>query len=255
MSKWKDIGLEKLIGVLDSMPPELIIIIISCMPIIELRGAIPIALATNLTAITTGAEAGPMTAYASGRALTGRAGLYPSRSRSGPVDRRGGPLVPKGNRRLRQALLRIADTLIRGNDHFRLKARAWTLASLPREKLHIVVAGRLARIAFRMVGGSQTYRHPGSRDRDDVITKLMNFCNNHNIDIQETLSILQTAVDQLPPRARPAEVPPLAAELRRVAGKRGAGPTRLSTILPSVLARLQADALESTQSGEVSQSV
>jgi transposase len=50
-------------------------------------------------------EAGPMVNSAQARTITGRAGLYPRRYPSDEVDCSGG-LARRGNRRLRQALLR-----------------------------------------------------------------------------------------------------------------------------------------------------
>lgn len=44
MSELKEKLLESLIHFLDSLPPELIVMIVSCFPIIELRGSIPLAL-------------------------------------------------------------------------------------------------------------------------------------------------------------------------------------------------------------------
>ncbi len=208
-----------------------------------------------VTAAEFAAEAGPITAYASGRAITGRAGLYPSRYQSGPVDRRDGPLVPKGNRRLKAAILRIADTLMRGNDHFRLQARAQELAGKSGVEIHVVVGNRFARIAYRMVAGGKTYRHPGDRQRDYIIQKMIRFYENHRIDIQETMSALQTAVDHLPSSARSEEARPLAENLAGIAGKRGTGAMRLGVILPSVLARFLPHELESAPSGELSQSM
>ena len=43
---------------------------------------------------------------------------------------------------------------------------------------------------------------------------------------------------------------PLAEELARVQKKRGAGPHRLGTILPAVLAKLEVNLIRSTESGE-----
>ena len=55
-------------------------------------------------------ELGPISHYATARVITGRAGLFPGRYQSGPLDYRRGRLVRQGNRRLRQALLMCADT-------------------------------------------------------------------------------------------------------------------------------------------------
>jgi transposase len=198
-------------------------------------------------------ELGPLAAYASARAITGRAGLYPSRYQSGPVDRRDGPLVRRGNRRLRQAILRIADTLARCNEHFRVKARAWELAGVPAPQVHVRIGGRFCRIAYHMVAGGAIYHHPAGRDRDYIIGKLMKFCDNHHLSIEETMSVLRAAADCLPRGIRSQEAAPLAEDLARAAGKRGAGPKRLGAILPSVLVRLLGHELESKPSGESSQ--
>jgi transposase len=201
------------------------------------------------------AEAGPITAYTAARAVTGRAGLYPARYQSGPVDRSDGPLVPKGNRRLRQAILRIADTLMRCNEHFSLLARSLQLRDMPGPKVHIAIGNRFVRIAYRMVAGGQVYRHPSSLQRDYIIQKLIKFYNQHDLHINDTLSALQVAVDHLPADSHPDEARSLTEDQARIAGKHGAGARRLGAILPPVLARLTTHGLESTPSGELSQPV
>jgi hypothetical protein len=208
-----------------------------------------------VTAAEFAAEAGPISAYTHARAITGRAGLYPSRYQSGPVDRGDGPLVPKGNRRLRQALLRIADTLMRCNEHFGLLARSLQLRDMPGPKVHIAIGNRFVRVAYRMVAGGQAYRHPSSLQRDYVVQKLIKFYDHHNLNINDTLSALQVAVDHLPADARPDEARSLTEDQARIAGKHGAGVQRLGAILAPVLARLTSHGLESTSSGELSQPV
>ena len=208
-----------------------------------------------VTAADFAAEAGPITAYAKARAITGRAGLYPSRYQSGPVDLADGPLVPKGNRRLRQTILRIADTLMRCNDHFRVVAEALRLRGMPAPKIHIAVGNRFTRVAYKMVAGGQTFGHPSGQRPDSIIQKLITFYGTHLIDTTETSSALQTAAENLPRDVRDAEARPLSEHLTRIAGKRGAGPRRLAEILPSVLARLSPDALKSAPSGELSRPV
>jgi len=63
-------------------------------------------------------EMGPIEHYANARTITGRAGLRPSRYQSDEVDRPNGPLVRCCNRKLRAAILRAADNLIKCNHHF-----------------------------------------------------------------------------------------------------------------------------------------
>lgn len=203
-----------------------------------------------VTAAQFAGEMGPIGAYAHGRTITGRAGLYPSRYQSGPVDLCNGPLVPRGNRRLRLAILQIADTLMRCNNHFRLLATRWGLEGTPRPQIHVRVGGRFCRIAYRMVSGGLAYSHPSSRERDYILQKLLRFHNDHKISISETLSTLQLAVDALPSELHAQEARPLAEELTRALHTRGAGSRRLGEILPSVLARILPTDLESNPSGE-----
>jgi len=63
--------------------------------------------------------------YPHANAITGRAGLVPARYQSDQVDRPNGPLRRRANRRLRAALMQIADNLVACNHHFQAKATAW----------------------------------------------------------------------------------------------------------------------------------
>ena len=69
-------------------------------------------------------EAGPIAHYANPNALTGRAGLFPSRYQSDTVDVTG-RMVRCANRRLRAALLLIADNLLLVNNYFRAQGALW----------------------------------------------------------------------------------------------------------------------------------
>jgi transposase len=70
------------------------------------------------------AEMRPIADYANANAITGRAGLFHSRYQSDAVDRNG-RLVRRGNRRLRFALLLIADNLLKVNRYFRGCGELW----------------------------------------------------------------------------------------------------------------------------------
>src|SRR3954451_11684378 len=63
-------------------------------------------------------EMGPIQHYVKASAITGRAGLFPSRHQSDRVDHCDGALVRCANRDLRRAILMIADNLIKCNDYF-----------------------------------------------------------------------------------------------------------------------------------------
>jgi transposase len=144
-------------------------------------------------------EAGPMVHYANARVITGRAGLYPRRYQSDEVDLASGRLARRGNRRLRQALLLAADTLIRCNDHFRVLAAKWSDQGKDPRDVHVKVAGRFARIAFQMVTGTAGFDHPACQEPSHVIEKLNQFHKSYIINEDITKINLQRAAAQLPP--------------------------------------------------------
>ena len=67
----------------------------------------------------------------------------------------------------------IADNLIKYNDHFRVLATGWRLKGKDPRDIHVKVAGRFCRIAYHVVAGGTTYRHPCSQQRDYIIQKLI----------------------------------------------------------------------------------
>jgi transposase len=195
-------------------------------------------------------EMGPIRHYANGRAITGRAGLFPSRSQSDQVDHRDGKLVRCANHDLRGAIMMIADNLMKCNDHFRVLATGWRLNGKDPRDSHVKVASRFCRIAYQMVAGGLTYRHPCGQQRDYIIHKLIKFAIAHAIASDQLLRNLDAAVAQLPKSAHAEEAAPLAEELARVQKQRGAGPQRVGEILPAVLAKLGVGTVKSTKSGE-----
>ncbi|MBI3464667.1 MAG: transposase [Planctomycetes bacterium] len=125
-------------------------------------------------------EFGPIRFYANGRAITGRAGLYPSRYQSDRVDRADGPLVRRGNRALRAVLLGVADNLLKCNRYFRTRAAAWKAAGHDPRLMHTRVAMRFARIAYHLVAGRQVFQHPSTRERGYILQKLIAFHREHD---------------------------------------------------------------------------
>jgi transposase len=190
-------------------------------------------------------ELGPIGSYASSRQMIGRAGLYPRRYQSDQVDHCDGPLAHIGNRALRRALMQVADNLVRCNHHFRELAAHWLVLKKDKRDIRVRVADRFCRIAFQMVAGGCGYQHPCSQQRHYVIKKLIEFYNQHSIDIHETKSDLDAAVLQLPRAEYAREAAPLAHEWATVSKQRGAGPRRLGEILPAVLAKLGGGLVES----------
>jgi transposase len=195
-------------------------------------------------------EMGPIERYPTARAITGRAGLFPSRYQSDEVDHPNGKLIRCANRTLRRALMMIADNLIKCNDHFRVLAAGWRLQDRDPRAVHVQVAGRFSRIAYQMVAGRNVYRHPACQQRDYVLKKLIAFHTEHEAECDQLMRDLDAAVAQLPRSEQREEAVPLADELDRVLSKRGKGPRPLSQILPVVFAKLGVKPVKSPQSGE-----
>jgi transposase len=199
-------------------------------------------------------EAGPMTNYASGRVVTGRAGLYPRRYQSDQVDYASGSLARRGNRRLRQVLLLTADTLMRCNDHFRVLAAKWNDQGKDPRDIHVRVAGRFARIAFQIVTGTAAFRHPACQGDPAVLSKLIEFHDKHNITLETTQTNLVRAAACLPAAERLREHAALGARWEADRDRRGRGPQQCRALLPAVLDQMVGgDAppgIESSMSGE-----
>jgi transposase len=195
-------------------------------------------------------EMGPIEHYANSRAITGRAGLRPSRYQSDEVDRPDGPLVKCCNRALRAAILRVADNLIKCNHHFNILAQKWREQKKDPRHTHVKVGLRFCRIAYQIVAGRQVFRHPCLQERHYVLAKLMAFQREHETNSADSLRDLQAAVAQVPQREHRAEAAPLHEELNRIQRGGRRGPQLLGDILPIVLARLGVGEVQSSASGE-----
>ena len=195
-------------------------------------------------------EMGPIEHYANARAITGRAGLRPSRYQSDQVDRPNGPLVRCCNRKLRAAILRVADNLIKCNHHFNVLAHTWRGQKKDPRRTRVKVGSRFCRIAYQIVAGRQVFRHPCLQQRHYVLAKLMAFQREHQTGSAESLRDLQAALEQVPPREHRAEAKPLHEELQTIRRGGRHGPQVLGDILPIVLARLGVGVVQSTGSGE-----
>jgi transposase len=195
-------------------------------------------------------EMGPIRHYVNSRAITGRAGLCPSRYQSDEVDHPNGPLVRLANHDLRRAILIIADNLIRCNEHFSVLAAGWRIKNADARDIRVRAGGRFCRIAFQMVSGRMTFRHPCTKHRDYILKKLLRFALDHAIAPDQLVRNLDAAAVQLPPSDEPEEAKSLAEELAQVRNQRGAGPKAIGEILPAVLAKLGIHLISSPESGE-----
>jgi transposase len=196
------------------------------------------------------AEMGPICNYANARCITGRAGLYPSRHQSDQVDF-SGPMVRCANRRLRFAIMLIADNLITCNHYFGLLAAKWREGKKTDPRLiRARVAMRFCRISFQMVAGRDVFNHPAARRRDYVLQKLVAFHCQRQTPALAVQRDLRHAAAQLPPGSHADEAKPLKEELSKIQENRRRGPQPLGEILPAVLAALGVNVIQSPPSGE-----
>src|SRR5205823_6681874 len=99
-------------------------------------------------------EMGPIRNSPCDNAITGRAGIYPSRYQSDEVDHTG-PLVGRGNRALRYVILLIAENLLKCNDHFHALGEAWRAAGVSRRARVGRAAKRFCRSPYPLVAARQ----------------------------------------------------------------------------------------------------
>lgn len=189
-------------------------------------------------------EMGPIANYASPKAITGRAGLFPSRYQSDEVDR-GGNLSRFRNGRLRSAWMLVADNMVKCNAYWRTKAQAWKGQGHDPRDIRCRVANRLTRTVFQMISGRQLYRHPSRLDRGYVMDKLLTYHREHHTPPKTIVRDLQRAAEQIPAADRAAEAKPLKAAYDKSRRGRCRGPEDLGTLLVAVLARLGAREIES----------
>lgn len=181
-------------------------------------------------------EAGPIEHYANPNALTGRAGLFPSRYQSDTVDRQG-RMVRCANRRLRAALMQIADNLIVVNNHFRGVAALWKQQRAHPGLQRVRVAKRFTRLAYSMLVGRKIIPHPCCREPHYILEKLLAFLLDHRATHTLMQQCLDRAAQQLPAAVRPAEAKQLQVQVNKLQNSRKTEARSLSTILQEVLAK------------------
>jgi len=194
-------------------------------------------------------EMGPIAHYANANAITGRAGHFPARYQSDEVDRANGALIRAANRRLRAALMQIADNLVTCNHYFRAKAATYSAAGKDPRWIRVKVAKTFTRIAYVILAGAGPFRHPGLQADSYVIRKLNQFHAAHETPAVEVLASLRAAIEQLPRAEYSHEARPWQQELERRQASRRHGPQPLSEIILEVLARLGVATVESTHEG------
>jgi transposase len=193
-------------------------------------------------------ELGPMALYLNPNAITGRAGLMPTRYQSDQVDHANGPLRRRGHRRLRAVLMHTADNLVHCNHYFQARAEHWKRLGKDARWIRVKIAKIFSRLAFAFVAGRQLFPHPCCQPRHYLLGKLLAFDSEHGADPAQLRQDLEAVIAQLPSKARAAEAKPLQQQLDELANRRR-GPQPLADIIPWVLARLGTRVVESMPEG------
>ncbi len=184
-------------------------------------------------------EMGPIAHYGNANAITGRAGLFPRRYQSDTVDLANGRLARRANRRLRAALMRIADNLVVNNHFFRGQADLQRKQQTDERVIRVRVAKKFTRLAYVVLAGQQVLRHDCCQPGDSILLKLSEFHRLHLTRPKQLLIDLQAVVDQLPKKAYTHEAQSLSEKLDMATSRRRI-PVLLGELLPAVLARLTA---------------
>jgi transposase len=190
-------------------------------------------------------ELGPPTATANANAITGRAGLMPSRYQSDRVDHPNGPLRRAANRRLRFALLQIADNLMRHNHHYNVQTLKYAQAAKDPRWVHVRIAKQFSRLGFAMLTTGRVFRHPCCQPESSILDKLLDFHRDHDTPWPQVQRDLDAATQQLPQSRYASEAQTLSQRLATLQ-RRPSGPQPLADILALVLAKLGVATLQSS---------
>lgn len=190
-----------------------------------------------ISAAELAAETGPIEHYASAKAITGRAGLFPSRYQSDGVDR-GGKLSRFRNARMRGAWLMAAECLLKSNDYWKGMFNFWKSQGHDSRDIRVRIANRFSRTVFQMIAGRKVFNHRSRLARGYILDKLLTFHREHNTPIAQILTDLKSATDQLPKHAYADEAKPLQEVQRKSFRSRRNEPQQLGTLLVGLLARL-----------------
>jgi transposase len=138
-------------------------------------------------------KAGPIEHYASRRAITGRAGLYPSRYQSDAVDHANGSLVRQCNRKLRGAAMQVAENLIKCHRYYRGLSALWAQRKIDPRDRRCRIANRAMRMVYQLVAGRQLWRGKGVA-REYLLTKLREFHHEHDSPFEQSIRDLHEAL-------------------------------------------------------------
>jgi transposase len=178
-------------------------------------------------------EAGPIEHYATARAITGRAGLFPTRYQSDEVDHADGAVARTCNRRLRAAAILIAKNLIKCHPYYRGLAALMASQKVTPLDRQCRIANRAMRMVFQIVSGRQVWRGKGV-NQEYILEKLREFHSVHGTPFDVVIKQLYEIVQWLPKSTYASEAKPI----QEFASKKHRGPILIGDLLIPVLIRL-----------------
>ena len=181
-------------------------------------------------------EMGPIPHYANANAISGRAGLFPSRHQSDTVDR-AGKIVRSANKRLRAALMCIADNLLSVNSYFKGQRALWTAQRVDARLQRTRVAKRFTRLAYAMVAGTQIVTHDCCRLPSYVLDKLVAFHLERAAPAEMLQAALDAAARQVPVTAHAREREGLQQRIAQLRTARKPGLKPIGELIGEVLAK------------------
>lgn len=185
------------------------------------------------------AESGPIERYPNPNAITSRAGLVPSRYQSDRVDRDDGPLLTRGNRRLRAVLMQTADNLLNCNHYFKALGERWKSRGFAPVKQRVKVAKILSRLLYQIVATKTLRTHDCLKQDHYILRKLTTFLVEHDAGPDNLRNTLQACLAHFSPTVAQRETPPLEDLLNQMARSRGRGPELIGETITLLLARLR----------------
>jgi hypothetical protein len=195
------------------------------------------------------AEMGPIKQYANANAITGRAGLFPSRHQSDQTDKDRGALIRHANRRLRCVLMGIADNLACHYNYYRGQSEVDLARGVDKRASRVKIAKRFSRLALACVAGNEPMRHSCFQQPDSILDKLRRFHQAHGTSMDVLLADLEVAVGQLPYKTCNHEAE-IVADVLEQHTRRHRGAEPIGDVLPAVLARLNIRITAANKNGD-----
>jgi hypothetical protein len=133
--------------------------------------------------------------------------------------------------------MRIADNIACHCAYYRGLAEQDLARGVDVRSSRVKTAKKFSRLAFACLAGDQPMRHPAFKAPDSILEKLREFHRIHETPLDQVLTDLSKAIEQLPGHTKGHEAKVMSEVFpKKLSSKRRAVP--LSELLVAVLARL-----------------